>query len=67
MSKFAMHAPVDPECPEVDKFMTALFNDPMSSMCGCLDDVVEGFEKKHIAKCARCRAYGCANIEVAGP
>jgi len=59
------HAPVDPNCPAVDDFMSGLFDDPMTMAMGApVDDICEGFERKHRVKCARCQAFGAANIEV---
>jgi hypothetical protein len=59
------HAPVDPECPAVAAFTHALFDDPMTEAMGApTDDIMEGFERKHMAQCARCQEYGAANIEV---
>lgn len=57
------HAPVDPSCPEVSDFHQSVDEDPMSQICGCLDDVYEGWERKHRIKCERCQEYGAANIE----
>ena len=58
------HAPLDPECLEVDAFMSALFDDPMTNAMGApVDDITEGFERKHRLTCKRCQAYGVANIE----
>jgi hypothetical protein len=59
------HAPLDPDCPAVASFMDSLFNDPMTAAMGApTDDICEGFEKQHRAKCARCQEFGAANIEV---
>jgi hypothetical protein len=59
------HAPLDPECPEVEAFMSSLFDDPMTEAMGApTDDIVEGFERRHRVTCKRCQAYGAANIEV---
>jgi hypothetical protein len=59
------HAPVDPDCPVVSAFTTALFDDPMTEAMGApTDDIMEGFERKHRAECKRCQDYGAANIEV---
>jgi hypothetical protein len=59
------HAPLDPECPEVESYMSALFDDPMTSAMGApVDDIVEGFERRHRRTCARCQEFGAANIEV---
>lgn len=58
------HAPLDPECPKVDDFMSSLFDDPMTAAYGApTDDICEGFERKHRPHCKRCQEYGCANIE----
>lgn len=59
------HPPLDPDCPDVAKFMSELYNDPMTQAMGApVDDIVEGFENKHRSKCERCRYYGAENIEV---
>lgn len=67
------HAPLDPSCPEVehafqipvkDEEIGEVYwiDDPMASYVW--DDLWEGFEKRHRAKCQRCQAYGAENIEV---
>lgn len=62
---YKMHAPLDPECPTVSEFASALFDDPMTSAMGTpTDDIMDDFEAKHRAKCERCQAFGAANIEV---
>lgn len=62
---YRLHAPLDPECEEVNAFASALFDDPMTAAMGApTDDIMEGFERKHRVKCARCQAFGAANIEV---
>lgn len=59
------HAPLDPECPAVESFMTSLFDDPMTDAMGApTDDIVEGFERRHRATCERCQSYGAANIDI---
>lgn len=59
-----MHAPLDPECPELQRFADALFNDPMTAAMGApVDDIMECFERKHRSTCLRCQEYGAANIE----
>jgi hypothetical protein len=59
------HAPLDPECPEVENFTSSLFDDPMTDAMGApTDDIMEGFERRHRAKCKRCQEYGAANIDV---
>lgn len=57
-------APLDPDCPVVEEFHRTLNDDPMTAHTGCGDEIAEGFANKHRARCARCREYGCANIEV---
>lgn len=57
--------PLDPECPKVDAFMSALLDDPMTHAMGApVDDISEGFERKHRKTCERCQQYGAANVEV---
>lgn len=57
--------PVDPECPIVRDFHSSLLNDPMSEQCGCIDEILESFDKKHMnSGCERCAEYGCANVEI---
>lgn len=58
------HAPLDPECPEVEAYYRAESEDPMSAECGCMDEINANFEKRHRSKCERCQEYGAANIEV---
>jgi len=58
------NAPVDPDCPEVEKFSSTLFDDPMTSYSGCGGEIFEAWERKHRAGCKRCQEYGAANIEV---
>jgi hypothetical protein len=59
------HAPLDPGCPEVARFESSLFDDPMTEAMGApVDDIMESFEKRHRVKCKRCQEFGAANIEV---
>jgi hypothetical protein len=59
------HAPVDPTCPAVESFTTALFDDPMTAAMGApTDEIMEAFERRHRATCRRCQTFGAANIEV---
>jgi hypothetical protein len=42
-----------------------LVGDPMTqAMCAPVDEIMEGFEQRHRAKCERCQEYGAANIDV---
>jgi hypothetical protein len=59
-----MHAPLDPDCPEARRFVRALLNDPMTKAMGApVDEIIEGFERRHRRRCKRCQEYGVANIE----
>jgi hypothetical protein len=59
------HAPLDPECRAARQFIEALFLNAITSAIGApTDDIVEGFEAKHRATCARCQEFGAANIEI---
>jgi len=64
MAGLRWNAPLDPQCPVVKKHYKSHANDPISQMCGCLDDIHEAFERKHRAECKRCQEYGVANIGV---
>lgn len=62
---YRYHAPLDPECPAYAEFSSSLYDDPMTAAMGApVDDIMEGYERSHRAKCKRCQAYGAANIEV---
>jgi hypothetical protein len=61
-----MHAPLDPDCPEVEHFYEWLDADPMTAYSGVGDEIAEDFERCHRAACERCREYGTARIEVEG-
>jgi hypothetical protein len=54
--------PLDPECPANP--MEAFYDDPMTEYSGMGDEIGPLLASKHRAKCARCRAYGAANVEV---
>lgn len=56
--------PVDPDCPEVVKWMDSFWSDPMTSYSGCGDEFQAAFERRHQMKCQRCQEYGCENIDV---
>ena len=59
------HAPLDPECPVVEKFQRALDGDLMGQAMGApMDEIYESFERAHRGKCHRCQEFGAANIEV---
>ena len=60
------HCPCDPECPDVRAFMSSLLNDPMTKAMGApTDEIIEGFERKHMKGCQRCQEYGTANTDIA--
>jgi len=57
--------PLDPECPDVERFWRSLDEDPMTAAYGApVDDIGEAFERRHRATCKRCQEYGAANVEV---
>ena len=57
--------PVDPDCPAVSKFRTAMLEDPMTHAMGApTDELFELFDRRHRNNCDRCREYGAANVEV---
>lgn len=59
------YAPLDPECPKVEDFRRVLHEDPMTHAMGApVDDIEEGFARKHRKTCKRCQEYGAANIDV---
>jgi hypothetical protein len=56
--------PLDSDCPEVQRFTDALFNDPMTEAMGApTDDIMHFWSIKHRAGCERCKEYGAANVE----
>lgn len=59
-----LHAPLDPECPEVREREESLAGDVLMEMSGCRDEFDADFERRHRAKCKRCQEYGLENIEV---
>ncbi len=61
---FKEHAPLDPECPDVIEFYEGHADDPISQMCGCMDEIGDDFERRHRQHCERCQAYGAANIDI---
>jgi hypothetical protein len=64
MIKFQMHAPLDPDCPEVQAYHDRTDDDPLMIDSGCADEFLENFERKHRAECKRCQNFGAENIEV---
>jgi hypothetical protein len=59
------YVPFDPDCPEVERFLITLYDDPMTSAMGApTDDITTAFARRHIGSCERCQEYGAANIEV---
>jgi len=57
------YAPLDPNCPKVEE-AESMLDDPITVAYGVGDDIWEDFEMVHRGKCARCQAYGAANIGV---
>lgn len=61
------HMPLDPDCPDVaHAFQVEVepgvwIDDPMAAYV--IDDLWEDFNKRHPARCERCREFGLANIE----
>jgi hypothetical protein len=59
------YAPCDPNCPEYLEYYSTLVGDPMTQAMGApVDEIMEGFERRHRIKCKRCQEYGAANIDV---
>ena len=59
------HAPLDPECPVANEWISTLLDDPMTSAMGApVDEIMEDFRIRHRKTCKRCLDYGLANIEV---
>jgi hypothetical protein len=56
--------PVDPGCPEVERWMENFWSDPMAEYCGCGDEFQSDFERRHQKNCKRCQEYGCDNVDV---
>lgn len=63
---FREHLPLDPGCPEVVEHERTMWNDPITVMSGCGEEIQLDFERKHRTACKRCLEYGCANIEIVG-
>lgn len=61
---FRYNMPLDPTCITVREYHQSHNEDPMSEMCGCLDEIIEAWENKHRIICIRCQEFGTANIEV---
>lgn len=61
---YRYHAPLDPNCPDVQEFHEGHMDDPISQMCGCMEEININFESRHRMNCKRCQEYGAANIEV---
>ncbi len=57
------HLPLDPECPEVERFHDRLYGDPMTAAMGApTEEIEESFASKHRLLCERCREFGAANV-----
>ncbi|HEY7328772.1 MAG TPA: hypothetical protein VH592_14110 [Gemmataceae bacterium] len=61
---YRYHFPLDPDCPVVRDWQDAFYNDPMTTACGCADEIAGDWETRHRRTCKRCQEYGCANVEV---
>ena len=59
-----LHAPLDPDCPDVREQHDSWSNDPMMTMSGCFSEFWEDFENSHRADCQRCKEFGVANIDI---
>lgn len=58
--------PLDPDCMVVKEYTTSLLEDPMTEASGApVDEILEGFAKRHRLLCERCQRYGAANVYVA--
>jgi hypothetical protein len=55
---------VDYDCPEVQRFFSDLYDDPMSDECPCLGEISEGWKVRHRKTCRRCRDFGTQGGEV---
>ena len=65
MSRPTWVYPCDPQCPEVERFYSTLDEDPMTEAMGApMDDIIRGWESRHLAGCRRCQQYGAENVEV---
>jgi len=56
--------PLDPDCPDVETYMSELYEDPMTTYSGVGDELADAWEKIHRNRCQRCREYGAANVVV---
>lgn len=58
--------PVDPGCPGVVSRRRSLAADPFwgEVPSDIAEELTESWNRNHLAECARCRAYGAANVEV---
>lgn len=42
------------DCEVAHDYLNSLLDDPMSALCGCMDEIVEGYMRRHVQKCKRC-------------
>jgi hypothetical protein len=61
---YRCHYPIDPDCPFVCAWRQTFWDDPMTAACGCADEIAEDWERRHVRRCERCRAFGYANVEI---
>jgi hypothetical protein len=64
VSRFAYHAPLDPDCPDVRAFHESLLAPEDSRLRWCRPDLIEDFERRHRAECERCHVHGAVHMEV---
>jgi hypothetical protein len=56
--------PCDPECPEYASFANGVFGDEIAAMGGVIGEIMDDYERRHMKRCARCQAYGAANVDI---
>lgn len=56
--------PLDPDCPEASKYLSILWDDPITAYSGCGDEIQSSFERKHRVSCKLCQSYGAENVEI---
>jgi len=64
VSRFTYHAPLDPDCPDVQAFHESLLAREDARFLWCGPDLIEDFERRHRAECERCHVHGAVHMEV---